>query len=152
MPVANELVGITPKQGMLLTIGVFDGVHLGHRQLLSILVEQAKQQELISGVITFRQHPQKVLRPGINTPFLTNLTEKIKLLKDDGVDVVIPLSFTLELAQTGAGPFIGLLMEHLKMRGLVLGPDFALARNREGDIDALRALGQRLGFGLTVVP
>jgi riboflavin kinase/FMN adenylyltransferase len=152
MSIANELFGITPKRGMLLTIGVFDGVHLGHRQLLSILVEQAKQQELISGVITFKQHPQKVLRPGGNTPFLTNLTEKTKLLKDEGVGVVIPLSFTLELAQTSTGPFTDLLIEHLKMRGLVLGPDFALARNREGDIDALRALGQRLGFGLTVVP
>ncbi len=152
MSVASELVGITPKKGMLLTIGVFDGVHLGHRQLLSILVEQAKQQDLISGVITFKQHPQKVLRTGVDIPFLTNLLEKIKLLKDEGVDVVIPLSFTLELAQTGAGTFIGLLMENLKMRGLVLGPDFALARNREGDIDALRALGQRMGFGLTVVP
>ena len=137
---------------MLLTIGVFDGVHLGHKHILSELVEQAKRNNLISGVITFKQHPQRLLEPHSSLPFLTNLPQKIKLLKDEGVEVVITLSFTLELAQTGAYQFISLLQKYLSMRGLVLGPDFTLGRNQEGNADTLRTLSNCINFSLTVVP
>jgi riboflavin kinase/FMN adenylyltransferase len=151
MSVERELAGLAPQRGMLLTIGVFDGVHLGHKSLLSELVKQAKLKNLISGVITFNQHPQNVLRPRSNVPFLTSLPQKIKLIKDEGVEVVITLTFTLELAQTGARQFMGLLKQYLDMRGLVLGPDFALGRDRQGDMDGLRTLGRSMGFELTVV-
>jgi riboflavin kinase/FMN adenylyltransferase len=137
---------------MLLAIGVFDGVHIGHKHLLSELVRQARQRDLISGVITFGQHPKNVLKPGASRPFLTSLPQKIKLLKEQAIEVVITLSFTLELAQLGSYQFISLLRQHLKMQGLVLGPDFALGRNREGDIEALRTLSKSLDFSLTVVP
>jgi riboflavin kinase/FMN adenylyltransferase len=152
MSVEAELSGLSPKKGMLLTIGVFDGVHLGHKHILSELVEQAKRKNLISGVITFKQHPQRLLEPHSILPFLTNLPQKIKLLKDEGVEVVITLSFTLELAQTGAYQFISLLQKYLSMRGLVLGPDFTLGRNQEGNADALRTLSKCINFSLTVVP
>jgi len=152
MSVEEELSGLLPKKGMLLTIGVFDGVHLGHKHLLSELVEQAKHKNLINGVITFRQHPQRLLDPYSGLSFLTNLPQKIKLLKDEGVEVVITLSFTLELAQTGAYQFISLLQKYLSMRGLVLGPDFTLGRNQEGNADALRTLSKCINFSLTVVP
>lgn len=152
MSVEEELSGLSPQKGMLLTIGVFDGVHLGHKHLLSELVEQAKRKNLISGVITFRQHPQRLLDPHSGLSFLTNLPQKIKLLKDEGVEVVITLSFTLELAQTGAYQFVSLLQKYLRMRGLVLGPDFTLGRNQEGNVDALRTLGKGMDFSLKVVP
>ncbi len=152
MSVEEELSGLSPKKGMLLTIGVFDGVHLGHKYLLSELVKQAKHKNLISGVITFKQHPQRLLGLNSSLPFLTNLPQRIKLLKDEGVEVVITLSFTLELAQTGAHQFVSLLQKYLGMRGLVLGPDFTLGRNQEGNVDALRTLGKGMDFSLTVVP
>ncbi len=63
MQIEEELNELTPDKDMLLTIGVFDGVHLGHRYLISQLIEQARQQNLLSGVVTFRQHPQGVLSP-----------------------------------------------------------------------------------------
>jgi len=152
MSVEEELAGLTPQKGMLLTIGVFDGVHLGHKYLLSELVEQARLKDLISGVVTFKQHPQRLLKPQSSLSFLTNLPQKIKLLKDEGVEAIITLSFTLELAQTGAHQFVSLLQKYLRMRGLVLGPDFSLGRNKEGNVAVLRALGQSMNFSLTVVP
>jgi riboflavin kinase/FMN adenylyltransferase len=152
MSIEAELASLSPTKGMLLAIGVFDGVHIGHKHLLSELVRQARQRNLISGVITFGQHPKNVLKAGASRPFLTSLPQKIKLLKEQAVEVVITLSFTLELAQLGSSQFISLLRQHLKMQGLVLGPDFALGRNREGDIEALRTLSKSLDFSLTVVP
>jgi len=152
MQVEEELVGLLPKKDMLLTIGVFDGVHLGHKYLLSQLTEHARQQDLLSGVVTFRQHPQEVLSPQTRLPFLTDLAERTNLLKNEGVEAIIPLSFTSELAQLSARQFVSLLMRYLRMRGLVIGSDFTLGRNREGNIDSLRTLGQDMNFTVTVIP
>jgi riboflavin kinase/FMN adenylyltransferase len=152
MLVEEELAELSSKKDMLLTIGVFDGVHLGHKYLISQLKEHARQQNLLSGVVTFRQHPLEVLVPETRLPHLTSVAEKVNLLKNEGVDAVITLSFTPELAQLSAGQFVGLLKKYLRMRGLVIGPDFALGRNREGDADTLRTLGQDMDFSVTVVP
>src|SRR3972149_6190103 len=152
MQVESELAGISPEKDMLLTIGVFDGVHLGHQHLLSQLRERARQLKLLSGVITFRQHPRAVLSSRAELPYLTSLEEKVSLIKNEGIDSVIPLSFTPELAQLSARQFVGLLLKHLRMRGLILGNDFVLGRNREGDVDALRRLGEEMGFSVDAVP
>jgi riboflavin kinase/FMN adenylyltransferase len=152
MSVDEELAGLVPTKGMVLTVGVFDGVHLGHKRLLSELTRQAKNYDLISGVVTFRRHPQRLFHPESSPPLLTSLTQKIRLFKDEGVEVVIPLSFTLELAQTGARQFIGLLQKYLKMRRLVLGPDSTLGRNQEGNVAVLRQMSQSMNFELTIVP
>ena len=152
MQVEEELAKLSPSKDMLLAIGVFDGVHLGHKYLLSQLKEHARQEDLLSGVVTFRQHPQAVLLPRTKLPCLTDLTQRIRLLKGEGIDAVITLSFTRELAQLSTRQFIGLLKKHLRMRGLVIGPDFALGRNRGGDANTLRTLGQDMGFSVTVIP
>ena len=152
MQVEEELGKLPAEKDMLLTIGVFDGVHLGHRYLISQLTELARQQGLLSGVVTFRQHPQEVLSPQTRLPFLTDLAQRTNLLKNEGVEAIITLSFTPELAQLSAGQFIGLLKKYLRMRGVVIGPDFALGQNREGNTDTLRRLGQEMGFSVTVVP
>jgi len=152
MQVEEELAKLSPKKDMLLTIGVFDGVHLGHKYLISQLNESAKQQNLLSGVVTFRQHPQEVLSPRTKLPFLTDLSKRTNLLKNEGVEAIIILSFTPGLAQLSAGQFLSLLKKYLRMRGLVIGPDFALGRTREGNSDALGSLGQDMNFTVTVIP
>ncbi len=152
MQIEEELAGLSPKKDMLLTIGVFDGVHLGHKYLLSQLRERAQQENLLSGVVTFRQHPQAVLAPPIKLLYLTDLAQRIKLLKNEGSKAIIALSFTHELAGLSPRQFIGLLKKYLRMRGLVIGPDFALGRDREGNTDALRKLGQVMGFSVVVIP
>ena len=152
MSIEEDLTGLTPSKGTLLTIGVFDGVHLGHRHLIARLVEQARAMGLISGVIAFRQHPQALLSPSSSPPFLTNLPQKIKLLKEEGIDIVFPLSFTMDLAQTSVRRFISLLQQHLEMCGMVLGTDATLGRGKEGSIDTLHSLSREMKFSLTVVP
>ena len=152
MQVEKELAGLSPKKDMLLTIGVFDGVHLGHKYLISQLRELARQQNLLSGVVTFRQHPQEVLSPQTRLPFLTDLAQRTKLLKNEGVEAIITLSFTCDLAQLSPHQFVSLLKKYLRMRGLVIGPDFALGRNREGNTNSLCALGRDMNFSVTIVP
>ncbi|MAF84877.1 MAG: riboflavin biosynthesis protein RibF [Dehalococcoidales bacterium] len=152
MQVEKELAELSPKKDMLLTVGVFDGVHLGHKHLIAQLTTNAKRQNLLSGVVTFHQHPQEILSPQTKLPFLTDLAKRMALLKNEGVDATIPLSFTDELVQLNASRFLNLLKKHLRMRGLVVGPDFALGRNREGNIDTIRSLGQDMNFSVTVIP
>lgn len=152
MLVEEELAHLSPIKDTLITVGVFDGVHLGHKCLLEELVKTAKKDNLISVVITFRRHPQSLFEAGTGLKLLTSLPQKIKLLKDEGVEAVITLDFTLELAQIGPRQFVELLKKYLKMNGLMVGPDFAMGRNREGDIDTLRSLEKSMGFKLTVVP
>jgi len=152
MRVEEELAELSPKKDMLLTIGVFDGVHLGHKYLISQLTEQASQQNLLSGVVTFRQHPQEILSPQTKLPFLTDLTSRANLLKNEGVEAIITLSFPHELAECSAHQFVSRLKQYRRMRGMVIGPDFTLGRNREGNTNTLRALGQEMNFSLSVIP
>jgi len=152
VPVEEELAIFLPGRDTLLTVGIFDGVHLGHKYLVSKLLEEARQKDLLSGVVTFRQHPEELLSPRTRLPFLTDIEERFNLLKNEGVDVIIPLSFTAELARLSARRFAGLLQKHLRMRGLVIGSDFALGKGREGDTNTLQKLGKSMNFSVTVVP
>lgn len=152
MSVEDELAKFAPEKDSALTIGVFDGVHLGHKKLISELTKQAKQQRFLAGVVTFRQHPEGIVTAGKKLPLLTDLLTRINLLKEAGADFVVPLTFTPELANMSAKEFVSLLQEHLKMRAMVIGPDFALGKNRQGDISSLIMLGKEMGFTVTVVP
>ena len=151
MQIEQELAELSPGEDMMLTVGVFDGVHLGHKYLISRLKVLAWQRNLLSGVVTFRQHPQSVMSPQSKLPYLVDLNRRISLLKDEGVKVVIPVSFTPELAQLSARQFISLLKKHLGMQGLVIGHDFALGQSREGNDAALRALGQEMNFAVNMM-
>jgi riboflavin kinase/FMN adenylyltransferase len=151
MSLNEDLSVFQPDKDMLLTIGVFDGVHQGHKYLIAQLVEKARERHMRSGVITFRRHPREVLSPSLMLPRLTDPQQKVDLLHQEGVDAVIVLSFDGEMAGISARDFITLLRNKLRMKGLVVGPDFALGKNREGDIETLRKMGKDLGFDITVV-
>lgn len=148
----KELSESGTKKHTVLTIGVFDGVHLGHKHLLSRLKEESRKQSAASCVITFKKHPIESLNPKAALPYLTSLEEKVALLKAEDIDIVVPLTFDQELASLSARDFVILLKHHLKMRGLVIGPDFALGRNREGNVEVLIRLGRELDFFVIVVP
>jgi riboflavin kinase/FMN adenylyltransferase len=151
MEIEQELAAVTPKGETLLTIGVFDGVHAGHRYLLEELQQRAAKRELLSGVVTFNPHPQSLLNPNNRLPWLTDLDDRVKAFEELGVNLIAVLTFTTKLAQLGAQDFMSLLKKHLRMQGIVVGPDFALGRGAEGDITLLRALGQEMNFGVEVI-
>jgi riboflavin kinase/FMN adenylyltransferase len=152
MSVEEELSRLSPDKDTILAIGVFDGVHLGHKHLLAKLIERAGELNLLSLVVTFDPHPQKLLSPKTELPFLASLEQREALLKDAGAEAVIVLAFTQELAQLSAREFVELLKDHLSLKELVIGPDFTLGRSREGNVIALRKLGEQMGFTVTVVP
>ncbi len=133
MKVEEELKEFTPQRDTVLTIGVFDGVHIGHQRLMEYLKRQAMAEDRLPGVVTFRSHPQHIMSPKTPLYRLITLDERIRMIKEMGIELVVPLSFNLELAQVPARDFIALLQKHLRMRGLAIGPDFALGKGREGD-------------------
>jgi riboflavin kinase/FMN adenylyltransferase len=150
--VEEELAAVSPGRDTLITIGVFDGVHLGHRHLIAELLRQSREKGLLAVAITFRQHPADYMLAKSKLPFLTDIETRVNLLKAAGIDLVVPLSFTHTLAALEAREFVELLRRYLHMRGLVIGSDFALGKDRAGDIPTLQRLGEELGFTVTVVP
>ncbi len=133
------------------TIGAFDGVHRGHQELIRPLVEACHQAGREVVVLTFFPHPVVVLR-GLQGPFYLNSPEeRAELMGDLGVDYVITLNFTRQVAALSAREFIELISEHLGVERLLVGDDFALGRNRQGDIPTLRQLGQEFGFQVGIV-
>lgn len=152
MLIEKELAETAPQRETALAIGVFDGVHLGHQHLIEKLKQKATSENLLSGVVTFRNHPRLVLSPETNLTYLTSLSERIRLLRSLGVELIVTVSFTPELAQLRAREFVALLGRYLKMHTLVIGPDFALGRGREGNGPNLQALGEELNFSVDVVP
>lgn len=146
MPFLGELEKIEPPGETAVTMGVFDGVHLGHQYLIRKLVRQSQKHGLISAVITFHPHPRLVLSPEKELTYLISLEERLRLIRGQGVDLVLTLPFTKELSRLTAREFMGLVCQRLKMRLIIMGPDFALGHGREGDAPMLRALGAEMGY------
>lgn len=142
---------MAPGGDTALTIGVFDGVHRGHRYLIAELMERASARGLASGVITLHPHPLVVLQPETPIAYLGSLEERIELLRSTGVDFVVALPFSSELAQLSARDFVTMVAQEMRLRLLLVGPDFALGRAREGNADHLAELGRELGYELDVV-
>ncbi|WP_424185547.1 bifunctional riboflavin kinase/FAD synthetase [Actinokineospora sp. G85] len=129
------------------TIGVFDGVHLGHQELIGRAVELAKERGLPSVVVTFDPHPAEVVRPGSHPAQLTTLGRKAELVEELGVDVFCVLPFTPELSKVPADEFVHeILVERLHVAAVVVGENFTFGHRAQGDIAMLAALGQRFGF------
>ncbi len=152
MSAAQQLAEYTLDSPTLLTLGVFDGVHLGHVSLIRTLKELAESRGLQPGVVTFSSHPVDVLRPGIHLPLLTSVSERLRLIVEAGVSLTVPLTFTRELSEYAPSEFVRLLMTHLRMAGLVLGPDFSMGKDRAGTAQALAEIGRQLGFTVEAVP
>jgi riboflavin kinase/FMN adenylyltransferase len=146
----RELARIAPGRPAAVTIGVFDGVHRGHQHLIAGLRERAEEEGLATVAITFNPHPRAVLQPGLIVTYLTSLEERVDLLLGLGIDAVGVLPFTSELAQISARDFAGLLRDELQMELLMVGPDFALGRGREGTVERMGALGEELGYRVVV--
>ncbi len=150
--VVNELKKLAPPRDAVVSVGVFDGVHLGHARLLRRLVALAKAKDRVSIVITFTANPKALLNGGNHTLYLTDLGERMRVIKGLGVDLIAAIPPDHELFEISAEEFVDLLVRHLKMKGMVVGPDFALGKGREGDAKRLQALGEKRDFFVEVVP
>lgn len=152
MKIANSISQIELQSDSVLTIGTFDGVHRGHQRLIGGMIESARRQNRTSIVLSFHPHPRSVIAPGAAAPpYLTTPEERAAILEKMGLDWLLILPFTQELARTPAEVFVSELYTRLRVRELWVGPDFALGRARRGDVPFLRALGERLGYALHVV-
>ena len=148
---AKELLPYQPPGPTLITIGVFDGVHLGHQHLLRHLIEEADKRSLTPCVLTFKNHPLTVLSPGTSIAYISTNEEKEALLKNVGIALVVNIPFTHELSLLTARQFLMALQQGLKAKGLVVGPDFVMGHNREGDFPTLKKLGIALGLTVDMV-
>jgi riboflavin kinase/FMN adenylyltransferase len=123
----------------ILTIGKFDGLHIGHQSLLATIRDRAAAQGVLSGVVTFDPHPATVLNPSGAPLLLTDVAEKARLLEQWGIDLLVLLPFNRETMQTRAADYLAYLESGLHPRELWLGDDFALGYKREGDVPFIRA-------------
>ncbi len=136
-----------------LTIGNFDGVHLGHQALFRKVVELAGSRNGDKVALTFHPHPMKVLRPDNPPKLICTLEQKIELIMAAGIEHLICLPFTRQLASTPASQFVReILFNTIGVEDLVIGYDYACGKGREGDISFLKAIGQELGFQVHVIP
>lgn len=138
-------------QDAWLTIGSFDGVHKGHQAILHKLIAGAHAAGAPAVVLTFYPHPSIVLRGRSGPFYLTSPEERARLLGELGVDRVITLTFDQELASQTARQFVQAMCDHLGLRHLYVGHDFALGRGRQGDLPFLQNLGNEMGFSVNVM-
>ena len=146
----ESLASLCLNRHVALTIGVFDGVHLGHQHLLGGVVQRARAMGGLGIVVTFHPHPQLVLRPSLQPAYLTTLEERLALMAGTGIDLTVTLRFTVETAQVTAREFVTALCRAFRLVELRVGPDFALGHKRQGTIPVLRDLGRELGFSVAV--
>lgn len=142
----HALTDIQLTTPSIVSIGMFDGVHLGHQQLVRRLVNEAHASGRESVVLTFFPHPDVVLKGVTGRYYLTSSEKRAQLLLDLGVDLVITHAFNEEVSRIRAATFVDQLCNHLKMTALWVGPDFALGYKREGNVPFLRQAGEERGF------
>lgn len=143
----NEEKQIPRMPSLCLTLGIYDGVHLGHQKIIRRVVERAKEIGGMSCVVTFDPHPREVLMPDTAPDLLTSTKKKIELLKALGLDAVCLIRFTREFAQVEARKFVkDFLINTLRTRAIVEGYDWRFGKGRKGDVELLREIGKDNGY------
>jgi riboflavin kinase / FMN adenylyltransferase len=140
------------KKPAIVTIGVFDGVHLGHQVIIRQVVERARALNLRSLAVTFHPHPEQVLFPERKLTYLTGPEERERIIYDMGVDDVWTCPFTPELARLEPDEFMRVVTERQRIAELWVGHDFALGRGRRGTLAVLAEIGAAVGWALHIVP
>ncbi len=137
----------------VVTIGVFDGVHRGHQQIIGHAVKRAGELGVQSVVVTFDPHPSEVVRPGSHPAILTEPARQAELVEALGVDVLCVIPFSVEFSRLSPEEFVhDSLVEHLHAALVVVGENFRFGHKAAGDVDLLRQLGRRFGFSVEGAP
>lgn len=148
-----ELKNITHNPNTVVTVGTFDGVHLGHRKLIETVVEKAKERNCRSVVVTFDPHPREIINPGKGgIKMLTTLKERCELLEDIGVDMLLVIPFDRDFSLLTSEEFVrDVIYEKIGVSEFVIGYDHHFGHDREGTIETIKKLGTKLGFESYVV-
>jgi riboflavin kinase/FMN adenylyltransferase len=152
MKIIDRLENITqPFKNAVITIGNFDGVHIGHQALFHEVIEKANTIDGTSIAMTFEPHPMRVLQKNSLPPLITLYEQKNELIERAGIDVLICIPFTQEFASLSAEAFIkDLLVVKIGMRAIVVGKDYTFGRNREGNLLVLKSYASQLGYEVIV--
>ena len=140
-----------PYNNAVITIGNFDGVHIGHQALFHEVIEKADAIDGTSIVMTFEPHPVRVLKQNGHPPLITLYEQKVELIESSGIDVLICIPFTLEFAAISAEEFVkDILLTRIGMKAIVVGEDYTFGKNRKGDIKLLQTYSKNYGFEVIV--
>ncbi len=148
-----EQVQYDPRS--VITVGTFDGLHCGHQAILRELKKEANRRQGSATVVTFDPHPQVVLQHPDKPPvqILTTTEEKVVLLRQEGIDRLVVIPFTLQFSRTPSESFVReILWQRLGMQAVVIGHDHGFGKNREGDFATLERMGKELNFSVYEVP
>ena len=150
---SSDELGLPPYvKGTVITVGTFDGVHRGHRDVVERLAGRSRSLKIPSVLVTFEPHPLEIVNPAAAPLLLTTHYEKLEVLAETGLDYVAVLPFTPELAAFSAEDFVELVLRRrFRLRELLIGYDHGFGRQRAGNVDVLRTLGERDGFRVEVV-
>jgi riboflavin kinase/FMN adenylyltransferase len=137
----------------VVTLGNFDGVHLGHQRIFRQLIERASALDGESVVYTFEPHPIKILHPEKRVPLITTYEERAELVESIGVDVLLSAPFDRDFSQQSARDFVeNVLHRGIGVREVLVGYNYAFGRGREGNTEFLREMGEELGFRVDIIP
>jgi riboflavin kinase / FMN adenylyltransferase len=152
MRIFNDLSTLPKAENTILTLGIFDGVHLGHRKIIEKLKKKAAVSNCRNLVITFSPHPRNVISGKRDLKLLTTIEEKIKLLEEIGVENLLIINFTKEFSQLSSEKFFNdYIIERIGIKEIVVGYDHHFGKGRSGDINTLRKMGMQFGFDVTSV-
>lgn len=152
MKVVDNILDFWLDGESVITIGAFDALHRGHQALIHQVIARAKATRHRSILVTFHPRPAQVLFPDSVVQHVSTPGEKAALLEQSGLDMMVLIQFTLELANQPAEQFIHMLVDHLHPTEIWIGQDFVFGRNREGNERLLREFGRDLGFDVNVLP
>ena len=149
----TEDSGLPPYvKGTVITVGTFDGVHRGHRDVIERVVARARSLKIPSVLVTFDPHPMEIVNPSAAPPLLSTHDEKLEVIAETGIDYLAVVPFTRLLASYSAEDFVELILRRcFRMRELLIGYDHGFGRQRTGDVNVLRSLGERDGFRVEAV-
>ncbi len=153
MELIEQIEKITkPYKNAVVTIGNFDGVHLGHQALFQKVIEKSKEINGPSVAVTFEPHPMRVLKKNDHPPLITLYEQKKELIESSGIDVLICIPFSKDFAALTATEFVeDLLVSRIGMKAIVVGEDYTFGKDREGNLDLLKKFSMHLGFEVVVV-
>lgn len=153
MKIYTDLSNYTSTNKTFVTIGTFDGLHVGHQKVLSNLVQSAKKNNASSVLLTFFPHPRIVLQKNASIKLINTIDERIKLLDKTGLEILVIHEFTKDFAEKTAFDFVkNVLVDNLKISNLIIGYDHRFGKDREGNFEQLTAFGEKFGFKVNKIP